>query len=1029
MVFTSGDFQAFLHKFNHRGRSRSGIPAASGSAASNSPAAGAASSSGRPNTLAVAAAAAAAATTEESTTTTTTTAAAAAATTDGGTVVFEEDGPPGGETPAAAAPASSAGEIMTRNEGCEEEMRLGEEEEEDAGTGASTDHARGHVPTSSRQPNPGAAPLVQQQLTGGESHPLDDDEVDDMRRHGEAANFGDAGSESSVPPTQFDSNNDNSDDNRDDGSKKERGDGFHRDARAGARKHASSASFRVTEARDREEGRSNPRAGKVDDAHREQHGGSAPDASPESRRAHTSPGANESTPEKWPCPRCTLANPIRSRRCAACHERRPVGHDGVDKETPAPSHGRSPPSSSRASPSAESDTTSSSANARKRKLLSPPRSPAGLEAQQGAAAPARTQPSRRRKSSSISSSRSKRPSRSAKQQDASEEPPTDGTSPTMDTERHGSDRMDGISSDIVAPVPIHEGTEAANDSGIGADAGLDPLSSRRSSIGAAVRVSTSPFVPVLPIPVPNAARNAEATNGKPKEGSIASMTSPTNIHSSPPKDSSPTANAPDSESVESMLKVVRGRFEMQNQWYRERVLEGRRLVQLRRNDLDRAESELRRAEADWRAFQLDYDAFRNQQPASTAAATTDAAATLSPASSARTSVPPTRRMENTAERRRDNAAFHTPMLRSSNADKAAATIASSLASGSSHDDTPFLSPSLLCREIHAGGRLTSHPPSPADDASLLRRRSPPARDSTNEVLRTSVPSSDVATAQSTAAVRHSVPPPLGQSLSQTSVPPSQSPVIDSQATIDPDLDSQFARSMNRRDSRPARNKVTFSDPSSTAGPHGTRASIGSSSGEENAPQPTTSSLRKQPPLSVSTNKARPAPSSTWSGVWDSTKSSRDFVAPRSSKPGNVSATAQAAAAAATGEWIQAAKRARQSQRDRSKPREALWDEDDDDASQPPRQDEPNYPYQEVVRCKALREQLPCHDCYSCRAFYAALPPEDALLLLQHSRHRAQHSPSETPQDFWVSDFIDEVEKEREEAAALAAQAQRARDKE
>jgi hypothetical protein len=112
-----------------------------------------------------------------------------------------------------------------------------------------------------------------------------------------------------------------------------------------------------------------------------------------------------------------------------------------------------------------------------------------------------------------------------------------------------------------------------------------------------------------------------------------------------------------------------------------------------------------------------------------------------------------------------------------------------------------------------------------------------------------------------------------------------------------------------------------------------------------------------------------------------------------------------------------AKRARQDQRDRTKARhDALWDDESQHQQlrQPRPDGDPKYAYQEVVRCKALRQELPCHDCYSCRAFYAALPPEDALALLRHSRHRAQHSPSETPRDFWVSDFVDEVETEREE---------------
>jgi hypothetical protein len=126
-------------------------------------------------------------------------------------------------------------------------------------------------------------------------------------------------------------------------------------------------------------------------------------------------------------------------------------------------------------------------------------------------------------------------------------------------------------------------------------------------------------------------------------------------------------------------------------------------------------------------------------------------------------------------------------------------------------------------------------------------------------------------------------------------------------------------------------------------------------------------------------------------------------------------------AASSGEWLKAAKRARQEQRERMKPRDQLWNDSDDNGKETRQtRQQPNYPYHEVVRCKAQRQNLPCHDCYSCRKFYAALDPQDALELLQHSRHRAQFSPSETPQDFWVVDFIDEIEKEREAEQAAAA---------
>jgi hypothetical protein len=95
-------------------------------------------------------------------------------------------------------------------------------------------------------------------------------------------------------------------------------------------------------------------------------------------------------------------------------------------------------------------------------------------------------------------------------------------------------------------------------------------------------------------------------------------------------------------------------------------------------------------------------------------------------------------------------------------------------------------------------------------------------------------------------------------------------------------------------------------------------------------------------------------------------------------------------------------------------KENLWD---DDNSQ-----EPDFAYQETVRCKHLRERLPCHDCPNCRKFFEALrktghdvhdfagggiPPLTGNNHVIFSRHRARYARNETPEDFWELDFIDE----------------------
>lgn len=98
--------------------------------------------------------------------------------------------------------------------------------------------------------------------------------------------------------------------------------------------------------------------------------------------------------------------------------------------------------------------------------------------------------------------------------------------------------------------------------------------------------------------------------------------------------------------------------------------------------------------------------------------------------------------------------------------------------------------------------------------------------------------------------------------------------------------------------------------------------------------------------------------------------------------------------------------------------DALWEEDSNS--------QPNYAYKETVRCKTVRQGLPCHDCNDCRLFYDALrksghefsqsePPNQYL---QHSRHRARFTPPETPVDFWEIDFIDEKLKAEKEGRSL-----------
>ena len=252
-----------------------------------------------------------------------------------------------------------------------------------------------------------------------------------------------------------------------------------------------------------------------------------------------------------------------------------------------------------------------------------------------------------------------------------------------------------------------------------------------------------------------------------------------------------------------------------------------------------------------------------------------------------------------------------------------------------------------------------------------------------------------------------------------------SPIIDSQATIDPDLEGAPGEALLL-----GRQALPAPAPSPPVGRPGLVA-------PKRLDSSSTSS--KPPPLSVSTNRRTAIDATQVETVpvralgaalpgWDSTKPSRDFVAPRrlpSSSTTNAptSKPHAQASAAATGHWIQAAKGARKEHRARQQqaPTRSLSHDGGGTASDQPSSSSssaqlppsPDHPYHEVVRGRLQRDHLPRHDCYCCRDFYAALDPTDALALLSHSRHRAQHSPSETPQDFWVVDFVDELEREAE----------------
>jgi hypothetical protein len=90
-----------------------------------------------------------------------------------------------------------------------------------------------------------------------------------------------------------------------------------------------------------------------------------------------------------------------------------------------------------------------------------------------------------------------------------------------------------------------------------------------------------------------------------------------------------------------------------------------------------------------------------------------------------------------------------------------------------------------------------------------------------------------------------------------------------------------------------------------------------------------------------------------------------------------------------------------------------WSDDDEEE----KDDSPTrpYKYQEVVRCRHDREQLPGHCCPECDKFVESLCQAegghvfDKKEFLGMSRHRARHAPENTPPGFWDLSFADEID--------------------
>ena len=166
--------------------------------------------------------------------------------------------------------------------------------------------------------------------------------------------------------------------------------------------------------------------------------------------------------------------------------------------------------------------------------------------------------------------------------------------------------------------------------------------------------------------------------------------------------------------------------------------------------------------------------------------------------------------------------------------------------------------------------------------------------------------------------------------------------------------------------------------------------------------------QKNPPLGNSTNKKA-------SFGWTNTTNSKSFLNHLMRTSGRTNGDKKRISAP----WVSASRPTKTANKTSPSLRN-IWDDSQDL--------NPGYQYQEVVRCKAKRQGLPCHDCPDCRAFYDFLHRSghdfsQDVGLMEYSRHRAQFTPPETPADFWEIDFTDE-KKETKSLAVGGSQGEK-----
>lgn len=216
----------------------------------------------------------------------------------------------------------------------------------------------------------------------------------------------------------------------------------------------------------------------------------------------------------------------------------------------------------------------------------------------------------------------------------------------------------------------------------------------------------------------------------------------------------------------------------------------------------------------------------------------------------------------------------------------------------------------------------------------------------------------------------------------------------------------------------------------------TEATAGSDYGSSNTHQDSArrdSQLQRKVnniPLGTATNRKMPtATPGNHSTTWISNRSARTFLK-------DLDVTDEAASRAKCSEhptWEKSRNDQRMTRRrtygGADSRKDALWD-DEDGVVGCENSQKPTFAYQETVRCRAQRQNLPCHDCTECRRFLEILREQGHDLSqtnepLQYSRHRASFTPPETPADFWELDFIDEKrQREKEEAEQASASMER-----